>query len=96
MNFIAASILYHAEEYIAFWILVLIFEKSEMRDVYMQGKKFFEFDIIFISIDLPGLAKHSQIVDFLILNNLPELYSHFVRYRKYLSLIWEVYAQHYC
>jgi len=38
MNFIASSILYHAEEYVAFWILIHIFEKAEMRDIYMQGK----------------------------------------------------------
>jgi len=63
MNFVTASILYHAEEYVAFWILILIFEKAEMRDIYMHN--------------LPGLTKHSQIVDFLILNNIPELYSHF-------------------
>lgn len=37
MNFVAASILYHADEYIAFWIMVLVFEKAEMRDVYAQG-----------------------------------------------------------
>jgi len=38
MNFVAASILYHAEEYVAFWILILIFEKAEMRDIYMHSK----------------------------------------------------------
>jgi len=38
MNFIAASLLYHAEEYIAFWILVMIFEIFEMRDIYLPRK----------------------------------------------------------
>ena len=40
MNFVAASILYHAEEDVAFWILILIFEKAEMRDIYMHSKLF--------------------------------------------------------
>jgi len=39
MNFIAASLLYHAEEYIAFWILVMIFEIFEMRDIYLPRKR---------------------------------------------------------
>jgi len=38
MNFIAASILYHAEEYLAFWLLVMIFEIFEMRDIYLPSK----------------------------------------------------------
>ena len=38
MNFIGASVLYHAEEYLAFWILVMIFDKGEMRDIYMHSK----------------------------------------------------------
>lgn len=38
MNFLAASLLLHAEEYVAFWLLVLLFEKLEMRDIFMQGK----------------------------------------------------------
>ena len=41
MNFVTASILYHAEEYVAFWILILIFEKAEMREIYMHSTKFF-------------------------------------------------------
>ena len=41
MNFIAASLLYHAEEYIAFWIIVMIFEIFEMRDIYLPRKNYF-------------------------------------------------------
>lgn len=37
MNFIAASFLYHAEEYIAFWLLVMMFELFEMRDIYAKS-----------------------------------------------------------
>ncbi len=38
MNFLAACLLYHSEEYIAFWNLELIFEILEMRDIYMDSK----------------------------------------------------------
>ena len=38
MNFIASSILYHAEEYLAFWLMAMIFEMFEMRDIYLPSK----------------------------------------------------------
>ncbi len=38
MNFIAANIIYHAEEYVAFWLMVMLFDELEMRDVYEPGK----------------------------------------------------------
>lgn len=37
MNFIAGSLLYHAEEYIAFWLVVAVTEMFEMRDIYLPG-----------------------------------------------------------
>ena len=40
MNFIAAALLYHAEEYIAFWLFILIFERFEMRDIYLPSNIF--------------------------------------------------------
>ena len=40
MNFIAAALLYHAEEYIAFWLFILIFERFEMRDIYLPSNVF--------------------------------------------------------
>lgn len=39
MNFIVGSLLYHAEEYIAFWLLVMIVENFEMRDVFMPSNE---------------------------------------------------------
>lgn len=52
MNIIAAVILYHAEEYVAFWIMTIIFEKLELRDVFLPCKnKLYE--------ELPGIKKHS-------------------------------------
>jgi len=62
MNFIAASLLFHAEEYVTFWILVMIFEIFEMRDIYLPR--------------LPGLSKHCQIIDMLIFNYQPSIYLH--------------------
>jgi hypothetical protein len=41
MNFIAANIVYHAEEWLAFWVLELIFERLEIRDVFLPSKIFF-------------------------------------------------------
>jgi len=38
MNFIAGSLLFHAEEYIAFWVLVSLFEELEMRDIFLPSK----------------------------------------------------------
>jgi len=66
MNFIAASLLYHAEEYLAFWLMAMIFETFEMRDIYLPG--------------LPGLSKHAQLIDILLLNSTPNIYTHFCKY----------------
>lgn len=63
MNFIAAIFCFHAEEYIAFWLLVRVFEIFEMRDIYMPK--------------LPGLKKHTLIIDHLIKNHLPDIYDKF-------------------
>jgi len=38
MNYLAGVLVYHASEYIAFWLLVSIFEKFEMRDIYLPCK----------------------------------------------------------
>jgi len=37
MNFIAGNLLYHAEEYLGFWLLVMLFEQFELRDIYMPS-----------------------------------------------------------
>lgn len=37
MNLIVATMLYHAEEYIAFWLTCMIFESLEMRDIFLAG-----------------------------------------------------------
>eukprot|EP00347_Sterkiella_histriomuscorum_P000966 403373845 len=63
MNFIVASLLFHANEVMSFWLFVSLIEDCELRDIYMHG--------------LPGLFKHSQIIDMLIMENLHQVFSHF-------------------
>lgn len=65
MNFIVGALLYHSNEVMAFWLFVSLIEDCEMRDIYMNG--------------LPGLFKHSHIINSLVTSNLTELSSHFVR-----------------
>ena len=48
MNYIAGFFIYHAEEYIAFWLLASMFELFELRDVYLPSKKFIHFNSFFI------------------------------------------------
>lgn len=45
MNFIVGSLIFHANEVMAFWLFVSLIEDCELRDIYMPG--------------LPGLFKHS-------------------------------------
>jgi hypothetical protein len=66
MNFIVGALLYHANEVLAFWLFVSLIEDCEMRDIYMAG--------------LPGLFKHSHIINSLVISNLTELSEHFVTY----------------
>ena len=65
MNFIVGALLFHANEVMAFWLFVSLIEDCEMRDIYMNG--------------LPGLYKHSLIINSLIIGNLTDLSEHFVR-----------------
>lgn len=65
MNFIVGALLYHCAEEIAFWLFVALVEDHEMRDIFLPG--------------LPGLYKHTQIIDMLILEHLHGIYQHFVK-----------------
>lgn len=40
MNFIVGSLLYHCDEYLAFWLIIELLENYELRPNYMEGKKF--------------------------------------------------------
>jgi hypothetical protein len=64
MNFIVGALLYHCSEVMAFWLFVSLIEDCEVRDIYLKG--------------LPGLYKHSEIIDMLIRDNMKDLYLHFV------------------
>jgi hypothetical protein len=48
----------------AFWLFVSLIEDCELRDIYLPG--------------LPGLYKHSMIIEMLIMENLKDVFAHFV------------------
>ena len=74
MNFIVASLLLHCTEVIAFWLFVALIEDCEMRDIYMPR--------------LPGLFKHSQMIEMLLKCHLPQISEHLVHH----SIKAELYA----
>jgi hypothetical protein len=63
MNLIAGSLLFHSSESICFWLFCSLLSQGNLRELYIQ--------------DLPGHAKHSQLVEFLFFTQLRELYQHF-------------------
>jgi len=65
MNFIVGSLLYHSSEVVAFWIFVSLLEDFEMRDLYLPG--------------IPGLFKHCQILNILLLIHCRDIFAHFVK-----------------
>jgi hypothetical protein len=50
----------------AFWLFVALIEDYEMRDVYLPG--------------LPGMFKHNQLIEFVSMEHLKKLYSHFCKH----------------
>ncbi|EAS02887.3 rab-GTPase-TBC domain protein (macronuclear) [Tetrahymena thermophila SB210] len=64
MNFVVATLLYHAEEYVAFYLLEMLTGRFEIRDIYQNG--------------LPGLVKHCKMIDKLMEAFLPDLYQWFL------------------
>lgn len=38
MNMVAGSILYHTDSWVAFHVLVHLFDTLQMRDIYMSGE----------------------------------------------------------
>jgi len=67
INFVAAALLWHTAEAEAFWLLVHLMEERDLRDNY--------------SPQLPGLAKHCQIIQLLLMERLPKLHLLFCQYR---------------
>ena len=62
MNFIAGNLLFHAEEYLAFWLLVMLFEIFELRDIYMPSLYFVLIHLTYFSFknfqDCPNTVKY--------------------------------------
>jgi hypothetical protein len=67
MNFIAAALLWHATEVDGFWLLVHLMEDYDLRDNYGPS--------------LPGLTKHCQIVNLILIEHLPRLHLLFCTHR---------------
>ncbi len=40
MNYIAANLIYHAEEPLAFWLFDHLFKKFQIRDLYIASSLF--------------------------------------------------------
>lgn len=78
MNFIMGALLWHSTEEDAFWLFVALVEDYELRDNYMPR--------------LPGLSKHAQMLDVLVLEYLPALHFHFTEHR----VLVEMYATDWC
>ena len=63
MNFLVGQLLMHCSDTLAFWLFVELIEECELRDIYQVG--------------LPGLHKHSFIIQMLVQKHLPDLAAHF-------------------
>lgn len=78
MNFVVGALLWHTTEEDAFWLFVSLLEDYELRDNYLPR--------------LPGLSKHAQMIDVLVLEYLPALHFHFAEHR----VLVEMYATDWC
>ena len=65
MNFICGSLLIHCSETMAFWLFVTLIEDCNLRDIFTPK--------------LPGLYKHSQVIERLLSIHLPDLHDHLSR-----------------
>jgi hypothetical protein len=62
MNFIAASLLFHSNEVIAFYLFESILNDYKLKDIYLGN--------------LEGIQKHFSIIEAIINSELPELHKH--------------------
>ena len=65
----------HCSSTLSFWLFVNLIEECELRDIYQEG--------------LPGLIKHSFIINMLVKDHLPELHRHFEEH----NVVAEMYAK---
>lgn len=63
MNFIGGAMLMHCDEVITFWLLVTLFEKYEVREVFTNNLK--------------GSLDHLAKLDKMIEKKLPNIWAHF-------------------
>ena len=63
MNFIVAFLLYHCEEYVAFWLFVSLIEEYDLRSAYMEN--------------FPGLKLHVNRVETILKNEYQDYWDNF-------------------
>lgn len=63
MNFIAGALLIHCDESATFWLMTVLFDQYQLREVYAEG--------------LIGMYRHCYILDELLAKYLPKIHSHF-------------------
>ena len=63
MNFIVAFLLYHCEEYVAFWLFVSLMEEYDLRSAYMEN--------------FPGLKLHVNRVETILKNEYQDYWDNF-------------------
>jgi len=59
LNFIFSVLLYHSEEYMAFWLFDSIFEKYQLHEIY--------------SANMYGVFKHISLIEIIYSINFPKL-----------------------
>ena len=63
MNFIVAFLLYHCEEYVAFWLFVSLIEEYDLRSTYSEN--------------FPGLKQHVKRIEKILENEYPKYWEDF-------------------
>lgn len=78
MNYIVATLLYHCTESDAFWLFLKLVYNYELVENFLP--------------QLPGLEKHSHIVEFLLIEHLPNLNEHLMQ----AGVIPQMYITEWC
>ena len=67
LNYIVASLYFHCGEVLAFELTIRLLNDYHLKEVYMSN--------------LPGLHMHSEVIDKLVREELPDLSAHFAEKR---------------
>lgn len=83
MNFIAATLLYHCQVDVAFWLFVKMVEKFNIIDNYLPG--------------MPGITYHGEIIDKMVFKHLRTLHNYFheqaIPVQMYsIELLWSLFC----